>query len=344
MKAFITGITGQDGYYLSKHLLDLDYEVHGTLRRSSSFNTSRIDGLISSYSDSGKLNLYYSDLLDSSSLNNLINSIEPDEIYNLAAQSHVAVSFKNPLYTTQTSTVGPLTLLEAVKNSNKEIKYYQASSSEMYGGIDSTTLSEESKFNPKSPYAVGKVFAHEMTKVYRESYDLFCVNGILFNHESPLRGETFVTRKITRAVGRIYHKLQSNLTLGNLDAKRDWGFAGDYVKGMKKMMDYDNPDDWVLATGQTHTVDEFVKIAFDSVGLDHKDYILTSEKYFRPNEVNHLLGDPKKANTELNWKPELDFKGLVNLMVQSDLELAEQEKVLLKRNLIKPTWEHSINN
>ncbi len=344
MKAFITGITGQDGYYLSKHLLDLDYEVHGTLRRSSSFNTSRIDGLISSYSDSGRLNLYYSDLLDSSSLNNLINSIEPDEIYNLAAQSHVAVSFKNPLYTTQTSTVGPLTLLEAVKNSDKEIKYYQASSSEMYGGIDSTTLSEESKFNPKSPYAVGKVFAHEMTKVYRESYDLFCVNGILFNHESPLRGETFVTRKITRAVGRIYHKLQSNLTLGNLDAKRDWGFAGDYVKGMKKMMDYDNPDDWVLATGQTHTVDEFVKIAFDSVGLDHKDYILTSEKYFRPNEVNHLLGDPKKANTELNWKPELDFKGLVNLMVQSDLELAEQEKVLLKRNLIKPTWEHSINN
>ncbi len=344
MKAFITGITGQDGYYLSKYLLDLDYEVHGTLRRSSSFNTSRIDGLISSHTDSGRLNLYYSDLLDSSSLNTLINSIEPDEIYNLAAQSHVAVSFKNPLYTTQTSTVGPLTLLEAVKNSNKEIKYYQASSSEMYGGIDSKTLSEESKFNPKSPYAVGKVFAHEMTKVYRESYDLFCVNGILFNHESPLRGETFVTRKITRAVGRIYHKLQSNLTLGNLDAKRDWGFAGDYVKGMKKMMDYENPDDWVLATGETHTVEEFVKIAFDSVGLDHKDFILTSEKYFRPNEVNHLLGDPKKANTELKWKPELDFKGLVNLMVQSDLELAEQEKVLLKRNLIKPTWEHSINN
>ena len=344
MKAFITGITGQDGYYLSKHLLDLDYEVHGTLRRSSSFNTTRIDGLISSYSDSGRLNLYYSDLLDSSSLNNLINSIEPDEIYNLAAQSHVAVSFKNPLYTTQTSTVGPLTLLEAVKNSDKEIKYYQASSSEMYGGIDSTTLSEKSKFNPKSPYAVGKVFAHEMTKVYRESYDLFCVNGILFNHESPLRGETFVTRKITRAVGRIYHKLQSNLTLGNLDAKRDWGFAGDYVKGMKKMMDFDEPDDWVLATGETHTVEEFVKIAFESVGLEHKDYILTSEKYFRPNEVNHLLGDPKKANTELKWKPELDFKGLVNLMVQSDLELAEQEKVLLKRNLIKPTWEHSINN
>jgi len=344
LKAFITGITGQDGYYLSKYLLDLDYEVHGTLRRSSSFNTSRIDSLISKFSDSGRLNLYYSDLLDSSSLNNLINSTEPDEIYNLAAQSHVAVSFKNPLYTTQTSTVGPLTLLEAVKNSDKKIKYYQASSSEMYGGIDSSTLSEKSKFNPKSPYAVGKVFAHEMTKVYRDSYDLFCVNGILFNHESPLRGETFVTRKITRAVGRIHHKLQSNLTLGNLDAKRDWGFAGDYVKGMKKMMDHDHPDDWVLATGETHTVEEFVKIAFDSVGLDYKEFILTSEKYFRPNEVNHLLGDPTKANKELMWKPELDFKGLVNLMVQSDLDLAEQEKVLLKRNLIKPTWEHSINN
>ena len=208
MKAFITGITGQDGYYLSKYLLESGFEVHGTIRRSSSFNTSRIDGLIAEYGKNNQLKLYYSDLLDSSSLNNLINNIEPDQIYNLAAQSHVAVSFKNPLYTTQTSTVGPLTLLEAVKNSKKEIKYYQASSSEMYGGVDSSVLSETSVFNPKSPYAVGKVFAHEMTKVYRESYDLFCVNGILFNHESPARGETFVTRKITRAVGRIFHGIQ----------------------------------------------------------------------------------------------------------------------------------------
>ena len=219
MKAFITGITGQDGYYLSKYLLESGFEVHGTIRRSSSFNTSRIDGLIAEYGKNNQLKLYYSDLLDSSSLNNLINNIEPDQIYNLAAQSHVAVSFKNPLYTTQTSTVGPLTLLEAVKNSKKEIKYYQASSSEMYGGVDSSVLSETSVFNPKSPYAVGKVFAHEMTKVYRESYDLFCVNGILFNHESPARGETFVTRKITRAVGRIFHGIQKNLTLGNLEAK-----------------------------------------------------------------------------------------------------------------------------
>ena len=344
MKAFITGITGQDGYYLSKHLLESGFEVHGTIRRSSSFNTSRIDELISEYGKDDQLKLYYSDLLDSSSLNNLINNIEPDQIYNLAAQSHVAVSFKNPLYTTQTSTVGPLTLLETVKNANKEIKYYQASSSEMYGGIDETVLSETSVFNPKSPYAVGKVFAHEMTKVYRESYDLFCVNGILFNHESPARGETFVTRKITRAVGRIFHGIQSNLTLGNLEAKRDWGFAGDYVKGMKLMLEHDFPDDWVLATGETHTVQEFVEAAFGEVGLDWKDHVLTSEKYHRPNEVVHLLGDPSKAKKLLNWKPEQDFNGLVKVMVESDLELAEQESVLISKNLMKPTWEHPISN
>ena len=344
MKAFITGITGQDGYYLTQHLLNSDYEVHGTIRRSSSFNTARIDELISEFSEKGQLKLYYSDLLDSSSLNNLVKAIEPDEIYNLAAQSHVAVSFKNPLYTTQTSTIGPLTLLESVKNSEKEIKYYQASSSEMFGGIDSEILSEKSQFNPKSPYAVGKVFAHEMTKVYRESYGLFCVNGILFNHESPVRGETFVTRKITRAVGRIFYKTQKNLTLGNMEAKRDWGFAGDYVKGMKLMLSHDTPDDWVLATGETHTVKEFVEIAFGEVGLDWEDYVLTSEKYHRPNEVNHLLGDPTKAKNELNWKPEVDFKGLVKLMVQSDIELAEKESILIKNKLMKPTWEYPITN
>ena len=344
MKAFITGITGQDGYYLSKHLLESGFEVHGTIRRSSSFNTSRIDGLIAEFGKSDQLKLYYSDLLDSSSLNNLINNIEPDQIYNLAAQSHVAVSFKNPLYTTQTSTVGPLTLLEAVKNSKKEIKYYQASSSEMYGGIDSSVLSETSVFNPKSPYAVGKVFAHEMTKVYRESYDLFCVNGILFNHESPARGETFVTRKITRAVGRIFHGIQKNLTLGNLEAKRDWGFAGDYVKGMKLMLEHDHPDDWVLATGETHTVQEFVEAAFGEVDLNWKDHVLTSDKYHRPNEVEHLLGDPSKAKKLLNWKPELDFKGLVKVMVESDIELAEQESVLISKKLMKPTWEYPITD
>lgn len=344
MKAFVTGITGQDGYYLAKHLLENDYEVHGTIRRSSSFNTTRIDELISEYSEINRLNLYYSDLLDSSSLNNLINNIQPDEIYNLAAQSHVAVSFKNPLFTTQTSTVGCLTLLEAVKNSKKEMRYYQASSSEMFGGIDTSMLSENSSFNPKSPYAVGKLFAHEMTKVYRESYDLFCVNGILFNHESPHRGETFVTRKITRAVGRIHHGIQEKLTLGNLDAKRDWGFAGDYVKGMNLMMKHETPDDWVLATGETHTVKEFVELAFSEVGLDYQDYVVSSEKYFRPNEVDHLLGNPDKAKKELGWKPEYDFKGLVGLMVESDLALAEKEKVLIKKNLMKPTWEYPVPN
>ena len=340
MKAFITGITGQDGYYLAKHLLENDYEVHGAIRRSSSFNTTRIDGLISNYFDDNQLSLYYSDLLDASSLNNLINTIKPDEIYNLAAQSHVAVSFKNPLYTTQTSTIGPLTLLEAVKNAKYDIKYYQASSSEMFGGIDESILSEGSPFNPKSPYAVGKLFAHEMTKVYRDSYDLFCVNGILFNHESPFRGETFVTRKITRAVGRISEGIQDKLTLGNLDAKRDWGFAGDYVKGMKLMLSHEKPDDWVLASGETHTVQEFVELSFNYVGLNWADYVVTSKKYYRPNEVNHLLGDPTKAKKQLGWKPELDFKGLVDLMVESDIKLAQQEKVLLQQGLISPTWEN----
>ena len=338
MKALITGITGQDGYYLSKLLLEKNYQVFGTIRRASTFNTKRIDELISQHSESGQLSLFYSDLLDASSLNNLINTINPDEIYNLAAQSHVAVSFKNPLYTTQTSTIGPLTILEAIKNSDKNIKFYQASSSEMFGGVDNNYLNENSKFIPKSPYAVGKVFAHDMTKVYRESYDIFAVNGILFNHESPMRGETFVTRKITRAVGRIVHGIQKNIVLGNLDASRDWGFAGDYVNGMYLMMQHEKPDDWVLATGETHTVREFLKESFEYVGLDWEKYTKTSTKYERPNEVVHLLGDPSKAKKELNWEPEYSFSDLVKLMVDSDLENAEREKVLLDKGLIKPTW------
>ena len=342
MKAFITGITGQDGYYLSKLLLDKGYEVHGTIRRSSTFNTSRIDELISEYKESKQLSLYYSDLLDSSSLNNLLVTIMPDEVYNLAAQSHVAVSFKNPLYTTQTSTVGPITLLEAIKNSDKQIKYYQASSSEMYGGENEQKLDENSKFVPKSPYAVGKVFAHEITKTYRESYNLFAVNGILFNHESPHRGETFVTRKISRAVGRIHHQLQSKLTLGNLNAARDWGFAGDYVKGMYLMMQHDNPDDWVLATGEAHTVKEFAEEAFNVVGMNWEDFVVTSKDYERPNEVKYLLGDSSKAKSELNWEPETNFKQLVKMMVKNDLKLAEQEKVLLDNKLITPTWENPV--
>ena len=342
MKALITGITGQDGYYLAKLLIEKGYEVHGTIRRSSTINTDRIDPLISEFEEVGKLNLHYSDLLDSASLNSLINQIQPDEIYNLAAQSHVAVSFKNPIYTTQTGTLGSVALLEAVRHSNNEIKFYQASSSEMYGGINKEMLNEASPLLPKSPYAASKVFAHNMTKLYRESYDLFCVNGILFNHESPHRGQTFVTRKITRAVGRIVNNLQSKLTLGNLDASRDWGFAGDYVEGMWLMLQHDTPDDWVLATGETHTVKEFLQKAFEYVDLDWEKYVQTSKKYFRPNEVEHLLGDSTKARKELNWSPKTSFDELVKLMIDHDLVLAEQEKVLIQNKLMTPTWENPI--
>ena len=342
MKALITGITGQDGYYLAKLLIEKGYEVHGTIRRSSTINTDRIDPLISEFEEVGKLNLHYSDLLDSASLNSLINQIQPDEIYNLAAQSHVAVSFKNPIYTTQTGTLDSVALLEAVRHSNNEIKFYQASSSEMYGGINKEMLNETSPLIPKSPYAASKVFAHNMTKLYRESYDLFCVNGILFNHESPYRGQTFVTRKITRAVGRIVNNLQSKLTLGNLDASRDWGFAGDYVEGMWLMLQHDTPDDWVLATGETHTVKEFLQKAFEYVDLDWEKYVQTSEKYFRPNEVEHLLGDSTKARKELNWSPKTSFGELVKLMIDHDLVLAEQEKVLIQNKLMTPTWENPI--
>ncbi len=341
MKALITGVTGQDGYYLSRQLLEKGYEVHGLIRRASNINTNRIDPLISEYRDEGKIHLYYSDLIDSSSLTNLINNILPDEIYNLAAQSHVAVSFKNPMYSTFTSTVGPITILESIRNIEKDIKFYQASSSEMFGGAEKVVLNEESLFEPKSPYAAGKVFAHNITKVYRESYGIFAVNGILFNHESPHRGETFVTRKITRAVGRIYHNLQTNLTLGNLDASRDWGFAGDYTEGMYAMMQNDSPDDWVLATGETHSVKEFAEKAFNHVGLNWKDFVLTSEKYSRPNEVHHLLGDASKAKNILGWEPKTSFNNLVKKMVDNDLDLANKEKVLIDKNLMTPTWEYA---
>ena len=338
--AFITGITGQDGYYLAKLLLGKGYKVHGAIRRSSTFNTSRIEELISEHSENGDLQLYYSDLLDSSSLNNLINKIKPDEVYNLAAQSHVAVSFQNPVFTSQTGTLGSISILEALRSVDYNIKYYQASSSEMYGGASKESLNEDSPFDPKSPYVASKVFAHNITKIYRESYDLFAVNGILFNHESPYRGETFVTRKITRAVGRIALNLQSKLTLGNLDASRDWGFAGDYVEAMWQMIQHDTPKDWVIATGQTQSVKEFAKLAFEYVNLNWEEYVVTSEKYYRPNEVEHLLGDPSKAKNELGWAPKTSFEDLVKMMVDYDLNLAKKEQVLLKENLIKPTWEN----
>ncbi len=340
MKALITGITGQDGAYLAELLLEKGYEVHGTVRRSSSINTDRIDGLISKYSDNNQLSLHYSDLLDSSSITNLLNNIFPDEVYNLAAQSHVSVSFTNPIFTTQIGTLGSISILEAIRHLDKDVKFYQASSSEMFGGSSKELLNEQSLFDAKSPYGASKVFAHEITKIYRESYDLFGVNGILFNHESPMRGETFVTRKITKAVGRIHVGIQERLTLGNLDASRDWGYAKDYVKGMWQMMQYDLPDDWVLATGISKTVREFAKAAFSSVGLNWEDYIDVSEKYFRPNEVDYLLGDATKAREKLSWEPSVNFEELVEIMVQHDILEAKKDFALLKDNLIFPTWEH----
>lgn len=344
MIALITGITGQDGYYLSKLLLEKGYIVHGIVRRSSTFNTERIDPLISQYSEDGKLSLHFSDLLDSSSIANLINKIEPDEVYNLGAQSHVAVSFANPLYSSQTSVVGPISLLESIKNSKKTIKFYQASSSEMFGGIDQNILNETSLFYPKSPYAAGKMFAHNLTKIYRESYQIFATNGILFNHESPYRGETFVTRKISKAVGRIAHNLQTRLTLGNLDASRDWGYAGDYVDAIYKIMQHNTPDDWVVATGESYTVRQFVQKAFEHVDLDWEKYVVTDKKYERPNEVNHLLGDPSKIKKILNWEPKIGFDELVKMMVDADLNSAKREKTLIENKLLDPSWEYPVRN
>lgn len=340
VKALITGITGQDGYYLSKLLLKKGYEVHGTVRRSSSFNTHRIDGLIGNPEYNERFFLHYSDLLDSASLASLIQNIKPDEIYNLAAQSHVAVSFENPIFSTQTSNLGSISILESIKSIDTNIKFYQASSSEMYGGGTKKSLNENSPFDPKSPYAAGKVFAFNTTKLYRESYNMFAVNGILFNHESPLRGETFVTRKITRAVGRIFHKLQNKLTLGNLKAERDWGFAGDYVEAMWLMMQHTEASDWVVSTGNSISVKNFLNKAFKYVDLDPEEYVTTSEKYYRPNEVNFLKGDSTKIQNELNWKPKVDIDTLVKMMVEFDLGEAEKESVLFSKGLIKPTWEY----
>jgi GDPmannose 4,6-dehydratase len=272
----------------------------------------------------------------------LINSIQPDEVYNLAAQSHVAVSFQNPIFTTQVGTLGSTSILESLRRSDKYIKFYQASSSEMYGGATKEKLNENSDFDAKSPYAASKVFAHNMTKIYRDSYDLFCTNGILFNHESPLRGETFVTRKITKAVGRIYHQLQKKLTLGNLEASRDWGFAGDYTQAMWLMLQQDTADDFVIASGESYSVREFAELAFKTVNLNWEEFVVTDKKYFRPNEVDFLLGDYSKAQRKLNWKPSTSFENLVKMMVESDLNNAEKEKILIKNNLIKPTWENPV--
>ncbi len=328
-KAFITGITGQDGSYLTELLLEKGYEVHGLIRRSSSFNTERIDHLyVDQHVLGHRLTLIYGDLTDASALTNIIRRIEPDEIYNLGAQSHVRVSFDAPVYTADVVAIGTLRLLEAIRESGVDTKFYQASSSEMFGKVRAIPQDEETGFYPRSPYALSKVFAYWATVNYREAEDMFACNGILFNHESPRRGETFVTRKVTRAVTRIKLGLQEKLYLGNLEAKRDWGFAGDFVEAMWLMLQQDHPEDYVVATGETHAVREFVQEAFSYLDLDYREYVETDPRYYRPTEVDILVGDASKAHSALGWKPKVTFQDLVRLMVDADLELAEREKAM----------------
>ena len=329
--ALITGITGQDGSYLAELLLEKGYDVHGVVRRSSTFGTERIDHIYKDPHNSGaKLYLHYGDLTDGQSITNLVLDIEPDEIYNLGAQSHVRVSFDQPAYTFQATGGGSLNVLEAARQLNKKktTKVYQASSSEMYGEVLETPQTERTPFKPQSPYACAKVYAFHQTVNYRESYDMFAVNGILFNHESPRRGETFVTRKITRAATRIKMGLQEKLYLGNLAAKRDWGFAKDYVEGMWRMLQHNEPDDFVLATGETQTVQAFADLVFAQLELNPADYIEIDPRYFRPAEVDLLLGDASKAKEKLGWTATTSLKELASLMVESDLELARQEAVI----------------
>jgi len=331
--ALITGITGQDGSYLAELLLSKGYMVHGLIRRGSSFNTDRIDHLYRDpHQPDVRLKLHYGDLSDANSLRRLLDITEPTEVYNLAAQSHVRVSFDVPIYTSDIDAMGTIRLLEAIReyqdHSGTQVRFYQASSSEMYGKVVETPQSETTPFYPRSPYAAAKVYSYWITVNYREGYNMHASNGILFNHESPRRGETFVTRKITRAVGRIKHGLQSKLYLGNLDAKRDWGFAGDYVEMMWRMLQQDEPDDYVAATGETHAVREFCEKAFAAVDLDYTDFVETDPYYFRPTEVDVLLGDPSKARKKLDWTPKVGFNELVRMMVENDLELAAREKTL----------------
>jgi GDPmannose 4,6-dehydratase len=325
-KALITGITGQDGSYLADLLLDKGYEVHGLVRRSSSINTQRIDHIYSDpFKQTTDLHLHYGDLNDASSLNRVIEKVAPDEIYNLAAQSHVKVSFEIPEYTGEVTGLGALRLLEAIRETESPARYYQASSSEMYGLVQAVPQDEKTPFYPRSPYAAAKVYAYWIVVNYREAYGLHASNGILFNHESPRRGETFVTRKITRAVARIKAGLQDKLYLGNLDAKRDWGFAGDYVEAQWRILQQDAGDDYVVATGETHTVREFVERAFSRVDLNWEEFVAVDERYLRPTEVDLLIGDPKKAREKLGWEPKVTFEGLVDMMVDADIEAVEKQ-------------------
>jgi len=327
-KTLITGITGQDGSYLAEFLLNKGYEVHGLIRRSSTFNTGRIDHLYKDMHDpEARMYLHYGDLSVSAHLTNLLSDIKPDEIYHLGAQSHVRVSFDTPEYTGDITGLGTIRLLEAIRKTGIRTRFYQASSSEMFGAAP-PPQSELTPFQPRSPYAAAKVYSYYVVKNYREAYNIFACNGILFNHESPRRGETFVTRKITRAAARIKLGLQNKLYLGNLDAKRDWGFAGDYVEVMWMMLQQDKPDDFVIATGETHSVREFVERVFEKLDLDYRRYVEIDERYFRPTEVDVLLGDSTKAQETLGWKPKTNFDQLINMMVKTDLELAEKEKVL----------------
>ncbi len=335
-KALITGITGQDGSYLAEFLLEKGYEVHGIIRRASTFNTQRIDHIFQDpHEENVKLHLHYGDMTDSSNLSRLVEKINPDEIYNLAAQSHVGVSFEMPEYTSDVDAMGTLRLLDAIKESEVETKFYQASTSELFGKVQEIPQNEETPFYPRSPYAVAKQYAYWIVKNYREAYDLFAVNGILFNHESPRRGKRFVTRKITQAVVNIIEGNQEKLYLGNMNAKRDWGFAKDYIEMMWLMLQQDTPDDYVAATGETHTVREFVEKAFKHVdvniewngeginekGIDSatgKTLVEVDPKYFRPTEVDILIGDPSKAKRKLGWEPKVSFDNLVKMMIDSD--------------------------
>ena len=332
--ALITGITGQDGSYLTELLLKKGYKVHGMIRRSSTFGTERIDHLYKDPHEKPALKLVYGDLTDGGNLSSILNDINPDEVYNLGAQSHVRVSFDQPIYTANVDALGTLRLLEAIRTMARPPRFYQASSSEMFGKVVETPQKETTPFYPRSPYGCAKVYSYWQTVNHRESYNIFACNGILFNHESPRRGETFVTRKITRAATRIKEGLQKKLYLGNLDAKRDWGFAGDYVEAMWLMLQQDRPEDYVIATGKTHSVREFLDEVFGRLDLDWNKYVEIDPRYYRPAEVDLLLGDSTKARKKLGWEPKVDFKELAEMMVETDWELAKREKVLAERDKI----------
>jgi GDPmannose 4,6-dehydratase len=326
-KALITGITGQDGSYLAELLLGKGYEVHGIIRRASTFNTGRLDSIYKDpHVEKRRLILHYGDMSDASALARLIGKIQPEEIYNLAAQSHVRVSFDAPEYTTDITATGAVRLLEAIRETGIQPRFYQASSSEMFGLVQETPQSERTPFYPRSPYACATVYAHWITVNYRESYGMHASNGILFNHESPRRGETFVTRKITRAVAHIRAGLQDHLYLGNLDAQRDWGYAKEYVEAMWRMLQQDKPDDYVIATGETHSVREFLEVAFSHAGLDWQKHVKIDARYYRPAEVDLLIGDASKARKQLGWEPQTKFDGLARLMVDADIRRLEDEQ------------------